>query len=293
MKKNRSPIFWVLILLFVAVAAIIIGYNLGIKKVSDEVTDMRVKEKNPMSPSDKESPQVKQEIPEEKEIITLEDIEEGTLSEDTCELLEEQVREFFIYLNKQEYIKTLEQERDTYDHFKTIIYSMMMRLPVPAGEGLAQEVMSLNIFHFFRILKKSDLKLISEVIKNEEDTLELNLAIFFKWLAAGNKCPDPDKIKPSLRQMYHYAGFFLNTIGGRAYLFRRTQEQRLLISYYCMLIMHEAEKNGLNSYGIDISPWTLPLIMEIESCPDLKFREEYIGRLKVLQDYYSVRRTEN
>ena len=78
---------------------------------------------------------------------------------------------------------------------------MMMRLPVPAGEGLAQEVMTMNIFHFFRILKKNDLKLVKEVIKNEEETLEMNMDIFFRWLLPKNKCPDPDKIKPSLKQM--------------------------------------------------------------------------------------------
>jgi len=294
MKKSKAPIWWGLILLIAAVAAIIIGYNLGIEKVSEEVIDIRVKEEKPL-PAVKESPQIKQVIPKEKEVLTIVEIEkkEAPPEEDPCDILDDQIREFFNFLNKQEYIKALEQETDTYEHFKTILDRMMMRLPVPAGEGLAQEIMSRNIFHFFRIFKKNDLRLLKEIIKNEEETLEMNLDVFYRWLLPINECPDPKKIKPSLKQMYHYAGFFLNTIGGRAYLFRRTQEQRILINYYCMNIMHEAEINGLNSYGIDISPWIMPLMIEVESYPGLRFREDYLGRLKVLQAYYTNRMTGN
>ena len=53
-----------------------------------------------------------------------------------------------------------------------------------------------------------------------------------------------------------------------------------------MRIMHEAEMNGLNSSGIDVSPWIVPLMVEIESYPDLRFREEYISKLSELQEYY-------
>ena len=37
MKKSKAPIWWGLILLIAAIAAIIIGYNLGIEKVTEEV----------------------------------------------------------------------------------------------------------------------------------------------------------------------------------------------------------------------------------------------------------------
>jgi hypothetical protein len=302
MKKSKAPMWWGLILLIAAVAAIIIGYNVGIEKVTEEVVDIRVKEEKPSpstspstSPLIKESPQITQVVPKEKEVITIVEIDEKEPppEKDPCELLDDQIREFFIFLNTQEYIKVLEQGTDTYDHFKVILDRMMMNLPVPAGEGLAQEIMSRNIFHFFRILKKNDLKLLKEIIKHEEETLEMNLDIFYRWLLPEKICPDPNKIKPSLKQMYHYAGFFLNTIGGRAYLFRRTQEQRILINYYCMNIIYKAEISGLNSYGIDISPWIIPLMIEIESYPGLRFKDEYLGKLKFLQSYYTTRMTEN
>jgi len=290
MKRSKAPMWWGLILLIAAVAAIIIGYNLGIEKVTEEVIDIRIKEET-SPPEIKEPPKIKQAIPQEKDIITIAEAEknEPPPEEYPCDLLEDQIQEFFSFLNKQEYIKTLEQETDTYDHFKTILDRMMIHLPVPAGEGLRQEIMSRNIFHLFRIFKKNDLRLLKTIIKNEEETLEMNLDIFYRWLLPKNICPDPNKVKPSLQQMYHYAGFFLNTIGGRAYLFRRTQKQRILISYYCMNIMYEAEINGLNTYGIDISPWIDPLIMEITSYPDLRFREEYLAKLNILQDYYNSR----
>jgi len=118
----------------------------------------------------------------------------------------------------------------------------------------------------------------------------MNLELFYKCLMLGDRCPDREQIRPPLDVLYKYAGFFLNTIGGRAYLFRRPMGVRLLISYYCLLIIHEADKRGKNSYGIDIVPEIVPLAKEISIFPDFMFQSEYLHRLTKLQNYYLAKR---
>jgi len=92
-----------------------------------------------------------------------------------------------------------------------------------------------------------DIIILKEVLRNEADTLEINMELFYNWLMLGDRCPDNENIRPDQEVIYRYAGYFLNTIGGRAYLFRRPVTLRLLISYYCLRIIHEADKSGLNS----------------------------------------------
>ena len=120
--------------------------------------------------------------------------------------------------------------------------------------------------------------------------MEISLEMFYRWLTLGDRCPDPENIRPSTTVLYQYAGFFINTTGGRAYLFRRPSGLRLLVSYYCVLIVHEANKKGRNRCGIDIFPLIKPLKNEIRYYPDFQFQEEYIAQLGQIEDYYRKKR---
>ena len=92
--------------------------------------------------------------------------------------------------------------------------------------------------------------------------------------------------------VYQYAGFFLNTIGGRAYLLRRTPSVRLLVSYYCILIIHEMDKEGKNHLGIDILPFVTTLKQEIGHYSEFKFLRKYLGQLNRIEDYYIQKRSQ-
>ena len=87
--------------------------------------------------------------------------------------------------------------------------------------------------------------------------------------------------------LYDYAGFFLNTMGGRLYLFRRDSHSRMVISYYALLTIDQANQNGNNRYGIDINQPIDSLINEIEtSGAHLKLREQYLDKLYELKERY-------
>ena len=90
--------------------------------------------------------------------------------------------------------------------------------------------------------------------------------------------------------LYHYAGFFLNTIGGRSYLYRRTLALRLLCTYYSLQILQEADKQGKNAYGIDVFPFIAPLATEIALYPDFRLKQSYLKNLEEMQREYVKKR---
>ena len=207
-----------------------------------------------------------------------------------CALIEQYVSEFFQYLDTEKYIKRLDLKTRAYSNFKQILKRLAAQPPLPAGEGIHPTIMLKNIFYFSRALDRKDLRLFKEVVVNERDNMELNLEMFYRWLMLGNPCPNPGGVRPPFDVIYRYAGFFLNSTGGRAYLFRRSISLRLLASYYCLLIVHQADRLGKNSYGINIFPYIQPLRNEISHYPDFEFQNQYVSTLTRIEDYYLQKR---
>ena len=238
-----------------------------------------------------ESPSI--QAPQERleEILAENAAQNQTMNvEDECQKTERELREFFSYLDKEDYVRELKIGEDTFSRFKKIIHDLSLYPPLPAGEGLNYDKIIENIYHFYRALNLKDLKLIRLIAKNEADSMEINLALFYRWLVSGGQCTKKGGLPPSSDTLYRYAGFFVNSIGGRAYLFRRETRLRLLLSYYSLLIVHEADKKKMNSFGIDISPFLYPLAEEIENFQLLYFRREYASKLIDLRNYYIKKR---
>jgi hypothetical protein len=206
-----------------------------------------------------------------------------------CQQINTAIQEFFSYLDEKGYITNSEEGTTAYDRFKTVLRKLWSRPPVPAGEKASSSVMTGNIFHFFRTLDREELRWIAAILAHEGDSMEWNLHLFYTWLLSAERCPDQEGIRPSFEVAYQYAGFLLNTVGGRAYLFRRSPELRLLVTYYCLLIIHEADRREENPYGIDILSQIPPLVREISLYPNLLFQEDYLRDLERTEAYYPER----
>ncbi|MCF8063458.1 MAG: hypothetical protein K9M82_13150 [Deltaproteobacteria bacterium] len=211
-------------------------------------------------------------------------------SVDECVRIERDVRDFFGYLDEQAYVRRLTRDADAWTVFVRALGKLAARPPLPAGEGLDPAVMTGNIYHLFRVLDDREIHLARDVIQHEGDTLELNLDILYQWLTLGERCPDPEGIRPSREVLYRYAGFFMNTIGGRSYLFRRATWLRLLISYYAVLILHDADRDGINSFGLDVLPMARKVRDEVARFGGYHFQETYLERLDAVAGYYQGRR---
>ena len=289
-KSGKSRIWWWLLLVVVLAG---IGYYLY-SEMWPKPEEVSVTEK--VFPAKKAGlseiqPEAAEEVRKPIPSLTEEEPPEKPLAEeDYCTKIENNIGEFFRYLDQKKYVQKLTLKTTTYTQFKRIIKRLASKPPIPAGEGKDPKIIIRNIYHLFRVLDRKDLSLIKDMVKNEHDTMENSLEMFYTWVMLGDSCPDPEGLRPSAEVLYRYAGFFLNSTGGRAYLFRRSIEARLLTTYYCILIVHEADKKGGNNYGIDILPFIVPLTKEITIYPDFQFQQEYIDKLNKLENYYLEKR---
>jgi len=286
-RKDKGRLWWWISILVIAVAGILAGYFSGMEQGRKEAEKPPV-EKTP--PPKKQPPP--DQAPVAKGPVVIPDIKELTPPDEKtyCERIKQETQEYFRYLNGKGYVRHLGEGVDSYAQFKTILRKLSASLPIPAGEGIDSSIINDNIFLVFRVLDKNDFRLIRDILKNEGDNLEVTLDLFYRWLTLGIRCPDPEGIRPSQNALYHYAGFFLNTIGGRAYLFRRPMGLRLLCSYYSLLILQEADKKGRNTYGIDALPFIAPLAREIALYPDFRFKQTYLQNLAEMEKGYLKKR---
>jgi hypothetical protein len=206
-----------------------------------------------------------------------------------CEELEASLRAFCDALNRSEVWRAHGVRQESWRFFVDVIAAMEQRLPATGGISLQPQVIVENSFYLYRVLGKTRLEILRDLVKDEADVAEPLMGVLYRWLMVGRGCDASQKQPQQFKAMYHYACFFLNTLGGQAYLMRRKSKVRLLTAYYATLIVHEATVQGLNESGLDVR-FFLPLLAnEIESRNDLSHADEYLKTLSNLQAYYGAR----
>ena len=298
-KNGRGRIWWWLVV--VAVLAGLLGYFLR-TEVAHHESEKPLVSKEPSVPEEASTPSGEKENVqsplEGKEKTSETQVREGIAPEkpvtetveDECTRTRKDLVGFFHYLDQKTYMKQFASHGDTFTRFKEILHELKTRPPLPSGEGVDPRMLVGNVYYFFRNVNRGDLQMIREVMRHEQDSMESDFELFYRWLVPGDKCPESEKLRPSLGVLYRFAGFFMNTIGGRAYLSRRPQRVRLLVSYYSILTLYRADKAGENTYGIDIPRLIGPLINEISDYPGFESREEYVSRLTEIEKYYAEKR---
>ena len=126
------------------------------------------------------------------------------------------------------------------------------------------------------------------MLQNESEIIESIMKTFYQWYTMDGAGPAILAGRPSPGIMYEYAGYILNTLGGRSYLLRRSPKVRALTTYYCVLALDMANDEELNSKGIDIRPYIKSSIMEVKNQIGLIYQKEYIPKLSDLNlKYYT------
>lgn len=197
-----------------------------------------------------------------------------------CDALELRIRNFFSYLDN----KGFSFENGSLAYFKLITEKLAGRLPI-AGETLNPEDVLSNAYHFYRTLGKNDIRSIKEVFDKEKDTMEQTMDYLYQH---HGRCQDREQFLPSLDVLYEYGHFLLSTMGGRSYLFRLGGNLRTVLQYYSALIVHEADLQEVNRYGLDIRPYLSKLEGEIKSTRGLYFSLKYLGTLGEVKRSYSA-----
>ncbi len=207
-----------------------------------------------------------------------------------CLQTADKIHLFFEHLDRQNYIREYSFKGSTLDHFRGISNKLIANPPVVVRETDDLFAILNNMAHFFRILGPKDILLIKDVMTREGDLIEPTMALFYKWSEIAPDCSDAAlDIDLPLAGLYEYAGYFINTLGGQSYLFRRELYLRILVRYYSTLIIDSANSVDANRYGIDIRYTLDSLISEIRGNNDLVNGQEYLENLIRLQEKYQAK----
>lgn len=207
---------------------------------------------------------------------------------DTFEEIENQIAAFFMYLDDKDYVKRYGLSGSTYSQYELSVVELSEKLPLVTGETETLYNLFLNISHFYRVLGKEKLFLIRDILNNESDIIESIMKSFYLWYTHEDNIEKKIKGRPSFRTLYDYAGFFLNTLGGKGYLLRRGSRIRILTTYYCVLILDKANDKKLNSNGIDIRPHIKSTFNDISNYIGVINQDEYLEKLEGLMLKYDI-----
>lgn len=208
----------------------------------------------------------------------------------TCEQTAEEISAFFSALDGKDYINARQLKGGSQKYFTRLVNKLMAKPPIVAREKESLTSILNNAAHLYRTLGKNDVALIKEILAQEGDSLESTMALFYRWSELAPKCEmTKTSVRLPLPGLYEYAGFFLNTLGGQSYLFRRETRVRMLGKYYSILVLDRANDASMNRYGIDIRPSVDSLLEEMKSTTSLAGRDTYLARLILLRDKYFAR----
>jgi len=195
---------------------------------------------------------------------------------------------FFSYLDSQEYVSAYQLEGGAYQQFQLTIKELSSQLPLLAGETESLYTLYRNMAHFFRVLGIKRINLIKDILENESDIIESIMENFYLWFTINDHSDEKGINRPSLKMLYAYSGYFLNTLSGRSYLLRRHAQVRILTTYYCVLTLDRANDSLLNANGIDIRPHITLLLPDISNQTGLMNKEQYLSELENLDIKYQL-----
>lgn len=208
---------------------------------------------------------------------TIEDIEK----EKDFEAVKRELIEICRELDTKDYIKAYNLKEGAYGKFTSVLDKLAYHPPVISGETKDLYTLLSNAAHFYRVVGKDDILLVKDILDHEHDRIEMLMSVVYDYLIKGSR---ERKLMINIGQLYEYAGFFLDTLGGKAYLYRRDSTARTLTQYYSVLILDQANKEKMNPYGIDIIPHLKLLRQDLHAHKGLMGTSRYLAVLQGIED---------
>lgn len=202
----------------------------------------------------------------------------------------EELEQFFRHLDQQTYMADFHLPEKSKPHFSKILQKLLEQPPATTREADDYFTLLKNTAHFFRIIGKENTLALKGILDRERESLEPVFYTFYTLTSTPEVLKDRFSLSVADEPLYDYACFFLNTIGGRLYLFRRDSTSRMVVSYYAIRIIDKANDSGHNRLGIDLRPFIDALIDEMENAGGkLRFRESYLDILYDMKEKYGNR----
>jgi len=196
--------------------------------------------------------------------------------------LEQDMIRFCRYLDGREYIKAYRLPEGTYRYFLKIVNDLAAYPPIVSGESTDPYKLKLNQEHFLRVIGRENVSLFLDILANETEMMESTAEMVFDWLNKGIETKSPE-IKMTQKELYEYSAFFLNTLSGKAYLWRRDSKTRILVTYYSILTVDKANREKMNRYNVDIKPPVAQLMDDLVNYRNLSYRGLYMKKLRAME----------
>jgi len=212
--------------------------------------------------------------------------DEKSLANVSCQKASDDLILFAKELDKQPYIASYTDKEPSQHYLGRTLAKLLDTPPINNQETSDLLTVIKNTSHLFRVLGPKDLSLLKAILEHEQGSLEQRLASLYAWSTRGKECQDNPtlQIQLPLDKTYEYAAFFLNTLGGQSYLARRDPVIRVLIRYYCLLIVHQADRQGINSHHIDLPYHLKAITTEIASTNSLENQTLYLTTLETIKN---------
>ncbi len=181
------------------------------------------------------------------------------------------------------YIQGYELKNGLYQRLLAVMKNVAYTPPVVSGETQDLYTLLSNASHFYRVMGKDNLLLLRDILNHEHAAIESDMELVFNYLLKGSHS-SLSMLK--LEHLYEYAAYFLNTLGGSSYLARRDIKTATLVRYYAVLVIHEADLQGLNRHGIDILPSLELVRADLQQQNDLAGAEGYLKNLAKIRAGY-------
>jgi hypothetical protein len=203
-----------------------------------------------------------------------------------CQKVTAQSVAFFHYLDSKAYLIWPGSNAKAEKVFEELYKDLAAHPPTNVGEMENLPNLLSNVTHLYRVLGKDRIRWIKEILNSESAVVEPAMGVLYTWLAVCDTGNQAVSTSSRLDPLYQYAAFFLNTLGGRSYLLRRDSKLRMLVNYYALLALDQANDAKLNAYGIDIRPHLDYLFYDINNQKGLLYRQRYLTQLAALKNKY-------
>lgn len=206
---------------------------------------------------------------------------EDLLAPRSCAEVEEDLRAICQELDRRPYLQGRLPEGGSFALVSRIAQELSANPPVGSGEMRQPGAVVANAFHLFRVLGRDRLRLLLEIISQEQALSEPMAMALYRWLAAQERCwKDTTGIRPSA--LNDYAAFLLNTLGGQGYLRRRSPRVAALATFYSLVILDSAAQAGSNPHGVDLRAH-IAFCRELLNAQELVFRDRYLDILDAME----------
>ncbi len=198
------------------------------------------------------------------------------------------INTFYSRLDQQPYIQDLDLKEPSKVYFSSLLQKLADHPPTVIRETDNLYTLLKNTAHFYRILGKKNLTVSKKILAAESGSFELLARAFYALSAHPEYLKKEYGLSIPSQVMTDYAAFFLNTMGGRLYLFRRDSTTRIVITYYAIMTLDRANIAGNSGHGVDLRPSIFALIEEMENGGKrLQFKAQYLDALYDLQEKYN------